>query len=121
MLLHESATSYFGIANAYIHCGRIANPTKRRHYLTKRRQIRQTGERPWHVWVSVADRGDCHGKKRVSLIIYDKSDADTVDVKVVQQYVAELGFNLQEPQEQGLLAQRKEEYLQLEDTNGKTD
>lgn len=42
------------------------------------------------------------------LIIYDKSDADTVDVKVVQQYVEELGFNLQELQQQGLLAQREE-------------
>lgn len=42
------------------------------------------------------------------LIIYDKSDADTVDVKVVQKYVAELGFNLQELHEQGLLTQREE-------------
>ena len=42
------------------------------------------------------------------LIIYDKSDADTVDMKVVQEYVAELGFNLQELQEQGLLTQREE-------------
>ena len=40
------------------------------------------------------------------LIIYDKSDADTIDVKVVQRYVSELGFNLQELQEKGLLAQR---------------
>ena len=28
------------------------------------------------------------------LIIYDKSDADTVDVKVIQKYVAELGFQV---------------------------
>ena len=48
------------------------------------------------------------------LIIYDKSDADTVDVKVVQKYVAELGFNLQELQEQGLLTQRVEESPQPE-------
>ena len=41
------------------------------------------------------------------LIIYDKSNADTGDVKVVQKYVAELGFNLQVLQEQGLLAQRE--------------
>ncbi len=50
------------------------------------------------------------------LIIYDKSDADTVDVKVVQKYVAELGFNLQELQEQGLLTQREEEATQPEGT-----
>lgn len=50
------------------------------------------------------------------LIIYDKSDADTVDVKVVQKYVAELGFNLQELQEQGLLTQREEEVVQPEGT-----
>lgn len=48
------------------------------------------------------------------LIIYDKSDADTVDVKVVQEYVAELGFNLQELQEQGLLKQRDEDIPQSE-------
>ena len=42
------------------------------------------------------------------LIIYDKSDADTVDVKVVQQYVKELGLNLQALQEQGLLSPRTE-------------
>ena len=40
------------------------------------------------------------------LIIYDKSDSDTIDVKVVQKYVKELGFNLQKLQEQGLLALR---------------
>ena len=50
------------------------------------------------------------------LIIYDKSDADTVDVKVVQKYVTELGFNLQELQEQGLLTQREEENTQPEGT-----
>ena len=50
------------------------------------------------------------------LIIYDKSDADTVDVKVVQKYVAELGFNLKELQEQGLLTQREEETVQPEGT-----
>ena len=48
------------------------------------------------------------------LIIYDKSDADTVDVKVVQEYVSELGFNLQELQEQGLLKQRDEDIPQSE-------
>ena len=48
------------------------------------------------------------------LIIYDKSDADTVDVKVVQQYVTELGFNLQKLQEQGLLKQREEDVPQSE-------
>lgn len=37
------------------------------------------------------------------LVIYDKSDADTVDLKVVQKYVEELGFNLQELHNQGLL------------------
>ena len=51
---------------------------------------------------------DAEGKVHF-LIIYDKSDADTVDVKVVQKYVAELGFNLQELHEQGLLTQREEE------------
>ena len=55
------------------------------------------------------------------LIIYDKSDADTVDVKVVQKYVAELGFNLQELQEQGLLTQRDEDSLQQKKSNGKAD
>lgn len=50
------------------------------------------------------------------LIIYDKSDADTVDVKVVQKYVTELGFNLQELQEQGLLTQREKETTQPEGT-----
>ena len=55
------------------------------------------------------------------LIIYDKSDADTVDVKVVQKYVAELGFNLQELQEQGLLTQRDEDSLQQKESNGKAD
>lgn len=48
------------------------------------------------------------------LIIYDKSDADTVNVKVVQQYVSELGFNLQELQDAGLLTQRVEETQQTE-------
>lgn len=48
------------------------------------------------------------------LIVYDKSDADTVDVKVVQKYVAELGFNLQVLQEQGLLTQRIEDSSLLE-------
>ena len=55
------------------------------------------------------------------LIIYDKSDADTVDVKVVQKYVAELGFNLQELQEQGLLTQRDEDSLQQKESNVKAD
>ena len=48
------------------------------------------------------------------LIIYDKTDADTVDVKVVQQYVSELGFNLQELQDAGLLTQRVEDTQQTE-------
>ena len=43
------------------------------------------------------------------LIIYDKSDADSVDVKVVQKYVAELGFNLPELQKQGLLTPKAED------------
>ena len=43
------------------------------------------------------------------LIIYDKSDTDSVDVKVVQKYVAELGFNLQEFQEQGMLTPKAED------------
>lgn len=55
------------------------------------------------------------------LIIYDKSDADTVDVKVVQKYVAELGFNLQELQDQGLLTQRDEDSSQSKESNGKAD
>ena len=37
------------------------------------------------------------------LIIYDKSDADTVDVKVVKKYAEELGFNLSELQAKSLL------------------
>lgn len=49
------------------------------------------------------------------LIIYDKSDTDTVDAKVVQRYVTELGFNLQELQGQGLLKQRDEESPQPEE------
>ena len=44
MLLHESATSYFGIANAYIHCGRITNQTKRRQIWPNQREA--------PVWVS---------------------------------------------------------------------
>lgn len=43
------------------------------------------------------------------LIIYDKSDANTVDKRIVQKYVKELGFNLQKLQEQGLLTPRTEE------------
>ena len=43
------------------------------------------------------------------LIIYDKSDADSIDVKVIQKYVSELGFNLQELQEQGLLTPKAED------------
>lgn len=47
------------------------------------------------------------------LIIYDKSDADTVDVRTVQQIVKELGYNLQALQEQGALRQPKtEDHLQ---------
>ena len=48
------------------------------------------------------------------LIIYDKSDADTIDVKVVQQYVSELGFKVQELQDAGLLTQRVEDPQQTE-------
>ena len=59
------------------------------------------------------DVSEAEGKVHF-LIIYDKSDADTVDVKVVQEYVAELGFNLQELQEQGLLKQRDEDIPQSE-------
>ena len=44
------------------------------------------------------------------LIIYDKSDADTVDVNVVKEQVEELGFNLTELNNQGLLTK-------IEDTN----
>lgn len=51
------------------------------------------------------------------LIIYDKSDTDTVDAKVVQKYVTELGFNLQELQKQGFLKQRNEESPQPEEHN----
>ena len=43
------------------------------------------------------------------LIIYDKSDADSVDVGVVQKYVTELGFNLKELQEKGLLTSKAED------------
>lgn len=45
------------------------------------------------------------------LLIYDKSDADTVDVIIVQKFVSELGINLQELQEKGLLTQRVEDNL----------
>ena len=38
------------------------------------------------------------------LIIYDKSDADTVDEKLLKRYVSELGFNLQELQDKGQLS-----------------
>ncbi len=44
------------------------------------------------------------------LIIYDKSDADTVDSKIVMHYVEELGFNLAELQEQKLLSPREEDF-----------
>jgi hypothetical protein len=40
------------------------------------------------------------------LIIYDKSDADTVDDKVVKHYVEELGFDLTVKHEKGLLKLR---------------
>lgn len=43
------------------------------------------------------------------LLIYDKSDADTIDVKVVQVQVKALGFNLEELKDKGLLSQRLEE------------
>lgn len=42
------------------------------------------------------------------LIIYDKSDAGSVDVEAVQKYVSELGFNLKELQEKGLLTSKAE-------------
>lgn len=44
------------------------------------------------------------------LMIYDKSDADTVDAKIVMRYVEELGFNLAELQEQELLSPREEDF-----------
>lgn len=37
------------------------------------------------------------------LLIYDKSDADTIDVKVVQVQVKALGFNLEELKDKGAL------------------
>lgn len=37
------------------------------------------------------------------LIIYDKSDADTVDVKVVRRIVEDLGFDLNTMEQRGLL------------------
>ncbi len=43
------------------------------------------------------------------LIIYDKSDADTVDVNIVKQYVEELGLNIVELQEKGLLSPQQDE------------
>jgi len=52
------------------------------------------------------------------LLIYDKSDADTIDVKVVQKYVDELGFNLQDLQEKELLAQRVEDNPQQDEKGG---
>lgn len=42
------------------------------------------------------------------LLIYDKSDADTIDVKVVQEQVQALGFNLEDLKAKGLLTQRIE-------------
>ena len=42
------------------------------------------------------------------MIIYDKSDADTVDVNVVKEQVEELGFNLTELNNQGLLTKRED-------------
>ena len=62
MLLYKSATSYFGIANAYIRCGLIANPTKLRQYPTKRRQYptkrRQIRPNRWEVSACI---GVCGG------------------------------------------------------------
>ena len=43
------------------------------------------------------------------LLIYDKSDADPIVVKVVQVQVKALGFNLEELKDKGLLSQRLEE------------
>jgi hypothetical protein len=40
------------------------------------------------------------------LIIYDKSDADTVDVKVVKRIVEDLGFDLNTMKQMGLLRQK---------------
>ena len=40
------------------------------------------------------------------LIIYDKSDTDTVDVKVVKSIVQDLGFDLDLLQQQGVLQQK---------------
>lgn len=39
----------------------------------------------------------------VFLLIYDKSDADTVDAAMVKKIVQQLGFNLQEMETRGML------------------
>lgn len=41
--------------------------------------------------------------KIVFLLVYDKTDADTVDAKTVRQLVQQLGFDLQEMEAKGLL------------------
>ena len=41
------------------------------------------------------------------LIIYDKSDADTVDVKVVRSIVKDLGFDLEQLQQEGRLREKE--------------
>ncbi len=41
------------------------------------------------------------------LIIYDKSDADTVDVKVVRNIVKDLGFDLEPLQKEGRLREKE--------------
>ena len=53
MLLHDSATSF--LLHVFWHC---------KHLYSRWSDCKsdQTEGRPWHVWVSVADRGDCHGK-----------------------------------------------------------
>lgn len=42
------------------------------------------------------------------LIIYDKSDADTIDAKVVRRIVKDLGYDLEMLRQQGLLEQKEE-------------
>lgn len=47
------------------------------------------------------------------LIIYDKSDAGAVDSKIVQRYVKDLGIDIQDLQNRGLLTQRDGESSQV--------
>lgn len=41
--------------------------------------------------------------KIVFLLVYDKTDADTVDAKTIRQIVQQIGFDLQEMETKGLL------------------